>query len=68
MNNEELVMEKRPLFVLHGPDGHVWRIYENGRYEGFPEGTSIENWALPTLNALRSRIIKFDATLVSELE
>lgn len=33
------------LFELHGPDGHVWRLYLDGRAEGFPEGTLTNNHA-----------------------
>jgi hypothetical protein len=33
----------RPVIQLHHPDGRVWKIWENGRYEGFPDGTFIMN-------------------------
>lgn len=35
------------LFELLGPDGQVWRLYMNGRAEGFPPGTVVTNHALP---------------------
>lgn len=35
------------LFELRGPDGHVWRLYVDGRAEGFPLGTLVRNFALP---------------------
>jgi hypothetical protein len=33
------------LFELRGPDGHVWRLYLDGRSEGFPAGTVVSNFA-----------------------
>lgn len=44
------------LFELIGQNGHIWKLYENGKIEGFPEGTVIINRAMPLLVALRSRI------------
>jgi hypothetical protein len=41
------------LFELHGPDGHVWALYANGRTAGFPDGTLVVNHAIPLLNSLR---------------
>lgn len=35
------------LFELRGPDGHAWRLYLDGRTEGFPDGTMVVNSALP---------------------
>ena len=35
------------LFELRGPDGHVWRLYLDGRAEGFPPGTLVCNFAFP---------------------
>lgn len=29
--------------VRHGADGHVWRVYADGRIEGFPEGCVVVN-------------------------
>lgn len=40
------------LFELRGPDGHVWRLYLDGRTDGFPAGTAIENRAAPLWCAL----------------
>lgn len=34
------------LFELRGLDGHVWRLYLDGRAEGFPAGTLVSNFAL----------------------
>lgn len=42
------------LFELRGPDGHVWRLYENGVAEGFPEGTVLMNLANAKMNAIRA--------------
>lgn len=46
------------LFELWGPDGHEWRLYENGAVEGFPDGTSFLNHAKPYIDALRGRMAK----------
>ena len=46
--------EAEPLFELRGPDGHIWRLFENGRADGFPEGTVIRNNAIRVLALLRS--------------
>lgn len=46
------------LFELCSPDGHVWKLYENGKIEGFPERTLVINYAAPVLDALRSRYIQ----------
>jgi hypothetical protein len=40
------------LFELHGPDGQVWRVYLDGRVQGFPPGTKVVNHALPAVNRL----------------
>jgi hypothetical protein len=52
------------LFEMHGPDGRVWRVYMDGRTEGFPTGTVVENRALPLLNALQGG---FFAAMVPDL-
>lgn len=46
------------LFELHSSDGHIWRLYENGKIEGFPERTVVINYAAPQLNVLRSEYIR----------
>ena len=40
------------LFKLHGPDGQRWAIHLDGRFEGFPDGTHILNYALPLVDGL----------------
>lgn len=46
---------ERPIFELIGADtGHVWRIYADGRVEGFPENVVVMNWLAPVLDALQS--------------
>lgn len=34
------------LYELRSPEGHVWRLYLDGRTEGFPAGTLVSNFAL----------------------
>lgn len=53
------------LFELRGPDGQVWRLYLDGRSEGFPAGTAIENRAHPLWCALTGEIRKKAAFDVS---
>lgn len=50
----------KPLFELHGPDGSLWRLYADGRYEGFPEGTWIVNMAAILIQALEGRIAQLE--------
>lgn len=49
-----------PLFELRGPDGHMWRLFENGRAKGFPLGTVILNRARPLLAMLQARIANLE--------
>lgn len=46
-------MDGELLFELRGPNGQEWRLYENGRATGFPEGTVIVNRAKPLLDSMR---------------
>ncbi len=46
-------MDGELLFELRGPDGREWRLYENGRATGFPDGTTIVNRAKPLLDSMR---------------
>ena len=48
----------KPLFELHGQNGHVWLIYENGEISGFPDGTLIVNRARPLLDSFRPLVWK----------
>ena len=41
-----------------GKDGHVWRIWANGKTEGFPENTIISNHALSLLMLLQGYIAR----------
>lgn len=40
------------LFELRGPGGEVWRLYLDGRTEGFPAGTTVANHVLPLTSRL----------------
>lgn len=57
-----------PLFELRTKSGDVYKIFENGRYEGFPKGTWIINRAKPLLDFLRcfARKKESDTSLVSK--
>lgn len=41
------------LFELTHGD-HVWRLYADGRIEGFPDGTTVFNMAAPVIAALQA--------------
>lgn len=53
------------LFELHGPDGQVWRVYLDGRVQGFPPGTKVVNHALPAVNRLIGEVKPHPATELS---
>ncbi len=40
------------LFELRAHDGHTWRLYLDGRTEGFPDGSVVKNHALPHIQSL----------------
>lgn len=40
--DKELFNDDQPLFELHAPDGHVWKVYEDGNYTGFPDNSPNE--------------------------
>lgn len=50
--DEAAVAGDELLFELRGLDGHVWRLYLDGRAEGFPIGTVIVNRAKPLFESL----------------
>lgn len=54
---EQLCKGDELLFQLHGPEGKTWRLYLNGRIEGFPDGTLILNHALPLVNKLLGEVL-----------
>ena len=41
--NGEVTAVDKSAFKVIGPDGHEWRIYADGRTEGFPEGSTVFN-------------------------
>lgn len=55
---EQLCEGGELLFELHGPEGKAWRLYLNGRIEGFPDGTLILNYALPLVNKLLGEVLR----------
>lgn len=44
------------LFEVRGPCGKVWRLYLDGRIEGFPDGVTIQNYAFPLWAALAGKV------------
>jgi len=51
------------LFELRGPDGNVWRLYLDGRTEGFPAGTIVSNFALAAHARMIGEVIKQSVSL-----
>lgn len=43
-----------PALTLYGPGGEVWRLWADGRVEGFPDGTIVCNAVAPLFDALLS--------------
>ena len=54
------------LFELRGPDGHVWRLYLDGRTEGFPAGTVVSNFALPAHARMVGKMKEQSVSLAAE--
>ena len=54
------------LFELRGADGHTWRIYLDGRAEGFPPGTLVVNHALPLVSRLVGEVEKQAISLAAK--
>lgn len=53
----------KPLVELRHPDGRLWRVWANGFYDGFPEGTIIIN-RVPIFEAEAAmRVIERRATV-----
>jgi len=42
------------MFELRGDDDHIWKLYSNGRTEGFPEGACMFNHAYRVIDLLRA--------------
>jgi hypothetical protein len=55
-----------PMFEVHSREGHVWKIYESGRIDGFPRDVWIINRLFPLLSALRSGIMYPHTIAVSD--
>ena len=58
----------RGLFELFTRDGHTCKIYEDGHYTGFPEGTCIINCARPYIGALTGKIHRLEQALAKAEE
>lgn len=54
------------LFELRGTDGHAWRLYMDGRIEGFPIGTLVANHALPLVSRLVGEVEKQTVPLAAK--
>jgi len=52
------------IFEVHSRDGHTWKIYENGKIEGFPRDVWIVNNIFLRLCSLRSGIMYPDTVVV----
>ena len=45
-----VLASKEPMFELRSPTGEVWKLFANGKVEGFPEGTRLTNRAAPLIH------------------
>lgn len=54
------------LFELRSPSGDLWRLYLDGRVEGFPEGTAVMNRALPLVYRMVGEMKKQAIPLTAE--
>ena len=54
---EQLCKGDELLFELRSPDGKAWKLYLDGRTEGFPDGALLLNHALPLVNALIGEVL-----------
>ena len=54
------------LFELRASDGHVWRLYLDGRSEGFPAGTVVSNFASVACARMVGEVVKQPASLTAE--
>jgi hypothetical protein len=41
---------REPIFEVHSPDGDVFRIWADGRIDGFPPGSMVLNRAAPRVH------------------
>ena len=54
------------LFELRAPDGHVWRLYLDGRSEGFPAGTVVSNFASVACARMVGEVVQQPGRLAAE--
>lgn len=56
IGNHVPAAQSGPLFeVIDQMTGATWRLFEDGRTDGFPTNAIVINRALPLLNALRTK-------------
>lgn len=63
---EGLGMDGELLFELHGPEGQIWRLYLDGRVEGFPAGTLVVNSCLPAMARMVGEVRREGISLPAE--
>lgn len=61
----KVVGGKGPIFVILFED-HAYRIYANGKIEGFPKGCQVINYISTTMDYLNAKI-KHQAKLLAGL-
>lgn len=59
-------MDGELLFELHGPEGQIWRLYLDGRVEGFPAGTLVVNSCLPAMARMVGEVRREGISLPAE--
>ena len=63
---EQVCAGNELLFEVRGPDGQAWKLYLDGRVEGFPAGAVMVNHALPLVNALIGEVLRPIARATSQ--
>lgn len=52
----EILSSKMPIWTAYNAEGQEYRVYLNGRHEGFPAGTTGISMAQPLVKMLQSRL------------
>ena len=58
-------MRGQLFFKVRSPDGHEYKIYENGTTEGFPERSLVVNYVTPLLDAASAREVNAKRALIA---
>ncbi|GEM_PF-4076642 len=59
-------MDDELMFELRGPGGELWRLFSDGRTEGFPAGTLLVNYCLPHVARVIGEVHRKGISLATE--